>query len=259
MEIIETESFDCIKNICNEIAVNNLDKYIFYRGTKENYLVPSIVPFQNKLDNNHLAKIEEKLLKEFKIIYPGTISNADNVTINWLYRIKAREHELASRLIDWSNTFYIALDFASSNIKEENYDFVYLWILQIEQQELLFYEDLKNHAIEKIASSFIVINGIRYNFKNDLAVHRQSVQGGNFLVQPSHLITTPLNEQPIFSNKLTCLKITVSSIAKIRMDIINLADEDVDQSIMIEKENCIDSICKTLNNKLLYSVNNKIK
>lgn len=256
MEIIEAESFGWIKENCYRIAENNSDKYIFYRGTKVNYLLPSIVPSQNKLDTLHLAKIEEKLLMEFKMIYPNTFAKVDDVTLDWLYRIKAREHELASRLMDWSNFFDVALEFAS-NIQHPDkcHKYVYLWILIIDEPELLFIANLKNHPIEKLTSSFM-LRGVYYNKRSDIAIHRQSVQGGNFLVQPADCFTTRLNEQPYFSKKLTCLKIPIECMGGIRKDIARYNHKDIENYSLMIKDKCwIDSACNVLNEKFLYSVN----
>lgn len=68
----------------------------------------------------------------------------------------------------------------------------------------------------------------------------------------------PLNKQPLFSIKLICIKIPATYVCDIRNDIIKYEHEDINQDLMIEKENCIDFVCKSLNDKLLYSVNNKI-
>lgn len=253
MEQIEKRSYSDIKNFCKDLEKSS--KPVFYRGTKVEYLLPSIVPSQNHLDIIHLLDIEEKLIQVFKNIYPHKFVD-EEVTVDWLYRIRAREHELASRLIDWSHVFYKALDFATKNLKSDNYG--YLWILLMDTYELLPYCDFKNHPINKLTSSFI-LRGVKYNKDDELATHRQFVQGGNFLIQPPQKITTPLNEQTSFMNRLFCIKIPAKDAREIREDIIKFEHEDISQDLMIEKNNCIDLICKSLNEKLLYSVNNKIR
>lgn len=259
MEIIETESFDCIKNICTEISVNNLDKYIFYRGTKVDYLLPSIVPQNNKFEISQLTKIEMKLLEIFKLIYPKTFANEDDVTKNWLYRIKAREHGLASRLIDWSNFFDVALEFATNIHHPDMCDkYVYLWILAMDETELLFAENLKNYPFENLTSSHF-LRGVLYDRNVNIATRRQFVQGGNFLVQPIDCFTTRLNEQPFFSKKLSCIKIPIECIREIRKDIAIYNYKDIESnSLIIDDENWIDSVCNVLNEKFLYSVNSRI-
>ncbi len=253
MVLIEKRSYSEIKKFCEKITKEN--KYTFYRGTKVPYLLPSIVPKKNNLDIIHLLKIEKKLLKAFKNIYPHKF-DCDEVTKDWLYRIRAREHELASRLTDWSHTFYKALDFAMKNLNSDN-EYGYLWILQMNANELLLFSDFKNYPIKKLSST-LMLGGIKYNKDKELATDRQFVQGGHFLIQPPYLITTALNIQPLFSNKLICIKIPATYVCDIRNDIIKYEHEDINQDLMIETENCIDLECKSLNDNLLYSVNNKI-
>jgi hypothetical protein len=250
---IEKRSYSEIKKLCKDIEKSC--NSVFYRGTKVNYLLPSIVPKQNKLDIIHLLEIEKKLLKVFRNIYPHKFVE-DDATNDWLYRIRAREHELASRLIDWSHTFYKSLDFATKHLNTES-EYGYLWILQMNTNELLPFSDFKNYPIKNLSSTFM-LKGIKYNKDNELATHRQFVQGGNFLIQPPYLVTSALNKQPLFFNKLLCIKISAMYASEIREDIVKFEHEDISQDPMIEKENCFDLICKSLNEKLLYSVNDKI-
>jgi hypothetical protein len=253
METIEKRSYSEIKKMC--LDIEKAGNSVFYRGTKVPYLLPSIVPKKNNLDFIHLLNIEKNLLKAFKNIYPHKFE-CDEVTKDWLYRIRAREHELASRLMDWSHIFYKALDFATKYLKSSE-EYGYLWVLPMNGNEIVPFSDFRKYPIESISSSYM-LRGVNYGKDNALASHRQFVQGGNFLIQPPHLLATKLNEQSEFMNRLICLKIPAIYAEDIRMDIIKFEGEDVNQDIMIEKGNCIDLICKTLNEKLLYSVSSKI-
>lgn len=125
----------------------------------------------------------------------------------------------------------------------------------VEETELLFFNDLKNYSIEKLNSTY-VLRGVLYDKNIDIAAHRQSVQGGNFLVQPNEFLTTKLNEQSNFSNKILCIKIPVQNIVEIRKDLTNDVKINIEsQSLIIE--NCwLDSVCSQLNSKFLYSANN---
>lgn len=252
MQTIEVKSYLEIKKYCNEIQNK---EYTFFRGTKVPYLLPSIVPKGSKLDIIHLLKIEMKLLKAFRNIYPHDFE-CDEITKDWLYRIRAREHELASRLMDWSNTFYKALDFATKHLTSF-YEYGYLWILPMSENEIIQYNDFRKYPIEGITSSYI-LGGVKYGKDDELATHRQFVQGGNFLVQPPRLMTTELNKQPEFVDRLICLKVPSIYFGEIRQDIIKFEREDVNQDIMIDNENCIDLLCKSMNEKLLYRVNKKV-
>jgi len=253
MEPIEKRSYSEIKEFCGKIAQKN--ECTFYRGTNVPYLFPSIVPKGNNLDIIHLLKIEKKLLKAFKSIYPHKFE-CDEITSDWLYRIRAREHELASRMMDWSHILRKALDFATKNLELKG-ECGYLWLLSMNGNEMVPYSDFKDYPIKRIMSSYM-LRGVKYGKDDELASHRQFVQAGNFLVQPPKLLTTNLNEQPKFADRLICLKIPSTYFSEIRKDIFKFEGEDVNQDIMIENDNCIDLICKSLNEKLLYSVSNKV-
>lgn len=250
LKIIELNSFSEIQTECNKLAQSS--DSVFFRGTKVNSLFPSIVPNNNRLNPQRLKRIEEKLFTIFKLICTEKVSNQDEITADWLYRIKSREYGLCSRLMDWSNTFYKALDFATYGNSSGTH--VYLWILSLDSKDLVFTTDLKNHPFKKLSSSFMIRNAM--NYQNPvLSTSRQFVQGGNFLVQPSEFITTPVEKQPLFQERLICLKIPSEKTSEIRADIKKIAGEDVDQSILIDGNNCIDSVCSTLNHNLLYSKN----
>ena len=253
MELIEKKEYCEIKKFCQNLEAK---KYVFYRGTKVNYLSPSIIPENNNLKLVELIKIEKKLHEIFKLIYPENSICKNKTANNWLFRIKAREYGLVNRLMDWANFFYTALEFATNpqNLcKCDNY--VYLWMLVLDENELLFSENLKNYPFEKLTSSYL-LRGVLYGKSLDIAIRRQFVQGGNFLVQPNKFLTTKLNEQSYFSNKLYCLKIPVENIAEIRKDLAKDKKIDIEtQSLMIENS-WVDCVCKSLNKKFLFSVNN---
>lgn len=256
MKIITAYDYDAIDKFRQKIEVSLSDKSIFYRGTKINFLLPSLIPFSNKLNAIQLARIEDKLLEEFKFYYTEKIDESDISTNDWFFRIKAREHGLSSRLMDWSHTFYKALDFATYNVgMNVSFRYVYLWILVIEPEEILNLEDYKNHSFKNLDTTFLLRNVIPATHINFLASRRQFIQGGSFLVQPTHWITYPINEQPFFKDKLICIQIPIENVNAIRQDIIKKAGEDIEKSVLIEK-NKIDLICKKLNNDYLYSINN---
>jgi hypothetical protein len=256
MKPIEKQNYCEIKEYCDEFTRSG--NPVFYRGTKDNYLSPSIIPKNNRLELSELKKIEKKLLRIFKLIYPDNFISKNKTTNDWLLRIKAREYGLANQLIDWANFFHTALEFATNfhqNLDQSS-KYVYLWILVLDEAELLFNEDLKKYPIDKLTSSYL-LRGVLYGKSLDIATRRQSVQGGNFLVQPTKYLTTKLNEQSYFSDKLSCLKIPVENIVEIRKDLAEDKKIDIEsQSLLID--NCwLDSVCNVLNNKFLYSVNKR--
>ncbi len=254
MEFIEKQDYSEIKKFCKDLEER---KYVFYRGTKVDYLLPSIVPLKNNLDIAHLLQIEKKILKRFKNIYPYKF-NCDEITKDWLYRKRAREHELASRMFDWSHVFYKALDFTTKYLQSSD-EFGYFWILQMERDEIITYANFKSYPIESISST-LLLRTVKYEEgEKELAPHRQFVQGGNFLIQPPYLLTTHLNKQPLFRDRLICLKIPSYCAKKIRQDIVKYEHEDLNQDLMIEKDNCIDKKCKCLNEIYLHSVSNIVQ
>jgi hypothetical protein len=257
MEQIEKRSYFEIKKFCKDIEKLNVP--VFYRGTKTNYLLPSLVPLKNNLDLVYLLEIEKKLLSAFKKIYPHKF-DYDAITSDWLYRIRAREYGLASRLIDWANFFHIALEFATNFNQNfgEYKKHVFLWILILEDTELLFFDDLKKYFIEKLNSSYL-LRGVLYGKNIDIAAHRQFVQGGNFLVQPNEYLTTKLNKQSNFLNKLICLKIPVRNIVEIRKDLAKDKKIDIESQSLLIDNFWLDSACRLLNCELLYSANDSKK
>jgi hypothetical protein len=254
MKVIALEDYDSIKSDCQTWAEKHV---VFYRGTKVNYLLPSIVPNKNKLNVTQLSRIENKLLEEFKFYYTEEINEKDIVTNDWLYRIKSREHGLANRLMDWSHTFYKALDFATYNVSktETAYRYVYLWIIIIEPEEILNLENYKNTEFAKLNNTVFLNHAVPASQIELVASHRQTIQGGGFLVQPSYLITTPVNQQSYFQNKLLCIQIPIEHSESIRRDIILKGGEDVNKSILFKDDN-IDSICQKINQDYLYAINN---
>ena len=81
-----------------------------------------------------------------------------------------------------------------------------------------------------------MLGGIKYNKDKVLATDRQFVQDGHFLIQPPYLITTALNIQPLFSNKLICIKVPATYVCDIRNDIIKYEDEDINKDLMIKRK-----------------------
>ncbi len=248
MKTIVLNSFLEIKEFHVNAVTNN---GVFYRGTKFDHILPSLIPKNNYLNNIQLANVENKLLDEFKIFYSESIDE-EPILQDWIYRIKAREHELASRLIDWSNDFKVALNFATSNVSHNSANlYVYLWSLQIEPIDFLH---LKEYPFNQLTKSIFIPATMPARLSYLMASHRQFIQGGNFLVQPTAQFTIPLNTQSEFIDKLTCIKIPIAAVDDIRNDMLK-SGEDIRKPLMINEHNILDKICKWLNQKYLYSLN----
>ncbi len=252
MQVQTLNSYSKIKNFCIKLLGNNTDAFVFYRGTKVNYLLPSIVPDKNKFKAQQLLKIEKELLKEFKKIN-CLPSYKNRIYSDWRNRVTAREHGLASSLLDWSNTFHTALDFATSSIdflEEDKY--VYLWALVVPSQNLFQCTDTINISFDKIDKSKLLHNVLPATEITALAIRRQNIQGGSFLIQEQQKIVIPINEQNEFQDKLFCIHIPIKNLYDLRSDMIN-DGINIHASLMIKDNDELDNKCRELNKQYLYS------
>ena len=106
METRTISSYQSIQSFINNLQGKT--DYLFFRGTKEDYLLPSIVPKRNRLSAQQLQYIEKRMQSEFNAL---TNQKTDSVEQQIKAIICAREHGLCNRMLDWSSTFHIALVF----------------------------------------------------------------------------------------------------------------------------------------------------
>lgn len=127
MKVICVSCYEEIKEIADKCSLH-ADNVVFYRGTS-NVLVPSIV---EKYSFNSYAELVAKeyfLLEDFRRYSHIKYEFKEKIAQDWEIRIAAREHGLASSLMDWSNSMDIALEFAIHRFENKKIDFKSLWIL----------------------------------------------------------------------------------------------------------------------------------
>ena len=237
-----------IKDFCVKKFNFSNGNIVLFRGTKTNFLCPSIRAGAIT-NSDELEVTEDAIHSEFSATYQDSIDEKDEVLKDWQLRIMGREHGLRNRLLDWSFVFYNSLDFATFTWEGEKLqdEFVYLWVLSIEPAFKTELDQLRNLPFSKISEPF-VFNGI--NVYNSFQSRRQFIQGGFFLVEQTDLITTNIDEQPFFDERLVKIKIPVVSIPTIRADLAKTEGIDLSKSLMIEN-NEVDEFCYNLNKKYL--------
>ena len=110
MKVFCASNYEEIKQIANQYKVNYHDE-IFFRGTS-NLFVPSIVEKCTFKSYADLVAKEHFLLNDFIDYSHIKYEFKEQVAKDWEIRIAAREHGLASSLMDWSNSLDTALEFA---------------------------------------------------------------------------------------------------------------------------------------------------
>lgn len=229
--------------IINEIkAKNQLSNFAtFFRGTHKK-LVPSLDEVEGTI--NDLENYEKKTLaifhKKAGLIY------GDSFCV--ITKIIAREHNLRSSLMDWSNEIYTPLDFATKAYKIKDY-INYLYILSLPLNEI----KILNNPFEYLNfENPKIINYCILRPNSFDASKRQFIQGGYFLYQPYKLIKEELDKHlPI---NWVLHKITVDkNLAKtIRKELLN-KHFNLSYSLMPnynqlpKKYNKLDALAKRLN------------
>lgn len=233
--------------VINEIKVKNqLSNFAtLFRGTHKK-LVSSLGEGEGSI--NDLENFEKKALAIFHK-KTGFI-DVDSLCIKT--KIIAREHNLKSSLMDWSNEIYTPLDFATKAYKVKDY-INYLYVLSLPLDEI---KNL-NNPLEYINFENPTIINYRTPQPNSLdASKRQFIQGGYFLYQPYKLIKEELVKHlPI---NWVLHKITIDKILakKIRKELLNKRF-NLSYSLMPnynqlpKKYNRLDALAKRLNKKLI--------
>ena len=249
MKVISVSSYEEIKEIATQFSLH-ADNAVFYRGTS-NVLVPSIVKKDSFNSNAELAAKENFLLEKFRRYSHIKYEFKEKIALDWEIRIAAREHGLASSLMDWSNSMDIALDFAIHCFENKKIEFASLWILNSSILNTIIVSTKmdKKESFQELSSPSI-IQFAKYNESTYL--RRKFIQGGYFLFQPPQEVFIPLEKNPVFLERLVHIKIPKSVIPRIWKQLtskINL-DEDVCPSFT-NSEKALDEKCKGLNDKYL--------
>lgn len=218
---------------------------VFFRGTSKP-LVTSLVEKCSHKTYEDLAYKEFEMLAEFSAYSNLHYRFQDKNTIatNWETRIAAREHNLASSLMDWSNDLELATEFALRNFTAKNIPFTSVWFLvkqnipQIEIGELMStsFNDVNNPSIISYASGS--------DFHTQIFTRRKFIQGGYFLKLSYPDQLKPISSNPFFEDKLLQVIITKEVVPKIFKSL----KIDLKKDAMIE-ENQLDNVCEQLNAK----------
>lgn len=245
MKVVCASSYKEIKEIANYYSIH-ANNAVFYRGTSST-LVPSIV---EKCPLNSYAELvakEHLLLEDFKKYSNIKYEFKDKTARDWEIRIAAREHGLASSLLDWSNSLDIALEFAIYRFENKNMDFTNLWILNNSQLKPLIVSAKmgKRDSFQEIISPSI-INFAKYTKFGYW--RRKFIQGGYFLFQSPQEIIIPLDKNPIFSERLVHFIIPKSVIPDIWKHLSSKVNLDLDACPSIGiSDKALDEKCSLLN------------
>jgi hypothetical protein len=247
MKVFCVTNYDEIKDIadqCNFHARNE----ILYRGTP-NLLVPSIVEKCSFNSYADLVAKEHFLLSDFSNYSHIKYEFEEKIAKEWEIRIAAREHGLASSLIDWSNSLDIALEFAMHNFEAKKIKYTSLWILnksKINQMTVSDNIEKKNSFKEIISPS--IIQFTKYN--ESTYWKRKFIQGGYFLLQSSQDITIPLEKNPFFSEHLVHIIIPKNIVPEIWKKIASKINLDLDACPSFgHSDRELDEKCMLLNKK----------
>ncbi|MBW6537328.1 MAG: FRG domain-containing protein [Mariniphaga sp.] len=199
---------------------------ILYRGSS-NLLVPSIVEKCSFHSYADLVVKEHLLLNDFNKYSHIKHEFKEKVAQDWEIRIAAREHGLASSLMDWSNSLDIALEFAIFQFEKKNIDFTNLWILnksKLNQITVCSVLEKKN-SFQEISSPSII--GFA-KYCESTYWRRKFIQGGYFLFQSPQEIIIPLEKNPFFSERLMHIIIPKKVVPEVWKNIASKVNLDLD-------------------------------
>ena len=245
MKVVCASSYEEIKEIVNQCSFQ-AENAVFYRGTSS-LLVPSIV---EKCSFNSYADVVAKehfLLDDFKKYSHLKYEFIGQVAKDWEIRIAAREHGLASSLMDWSNSLDTALEFAIYHFESKKIDFTSLWILNKSEinQITVSAEMEKKNSFQELSYSSI-IQFAKYNESTYL--RRKFIQGGYFLFQSPQEVIIPLEKNPIFSERLVHIIIPKNVVPGIWKQIASKVNLDLDVCPSFGKsDKALDEKCTELN------------
>ncbi|PWA06178.1 FRG domain-containing protein [Flavobacterium psychrotolerans] len=242
MKVYCASSYDEITKITFDLKCNFNDE-ILYRGTT-NDLIPSIVQKCSYSTYEDLVVKEYLLLEGFKKYSHLKYKFKEGDNLEWEIRIAAREHGLASSLMDWSNSLDIAIEFAIYDFEAKNIDYTTIWILNKSKIKQISIPE-KTINFNQITTPSIIqftpyIESTYYK--------RKFIQGGFFLKQPFQDITNPLNLNSFYSDHLTQIIILKDAVGGIWKKIASNVDLDMPaMPVTNASDKTLDKICKALN------------
>lgn len=238
------------------IFANNNEMVFRGQANKKWLLYPQISRsyFKSILSKNTENKILfdfNKLIKKYRL---NKFLQYNKIN-SWESYYELQHLGLPTRLMDWSNNYYMALFFSVEDPKYDDTDGV-IWIFHL-TEKYLFVEDKKHLYIYKnplnIRTSMLINPAIVYTTRyNDfIGIRRKLIQNGKFLLQPRSLTLTPLENSKLFKFQLE--KILVPAILKKQF-----RNELEDRGINKENVYCIEK--ENSRNSMLFNlINKKIK
>jgi hypothetical protein len=216
---------------------------VFFRGTSKP-LVSSLVEKCSHKTYEDLAYKEFEILKEFRAYsnLSYRFENENEIATDWETRIAAREHNLVSSLMDWSNDLELAVEFAIRNFLSKNIPFTSVWFLvkkdippiELGKSMTIHFKDVNAPSIISYPSGS--------DFHKQIFTRRKFIQGGYFLKLSYVDLMKPLQTNPFFEDKLLQVIIPKDAVSKIFKSL----KVDLKKDAMIE-ENQLDKICEQLN------------
>lgn len=242
MKVYCVSNYDEIKKIANEYNYA-VDNSVMFRGTSA-ALVPSIVQKYSHNSYADLVAKEHLLLDEFNKYSHIKYKFKEGSALDWEIRIAAREHGLASSLMDWSNSLDAAIEFAIHNFEAKKINYTNIWILIKPGIEPISIPE-KTIRFNEIFTPTI----IQFTPYTETSYYkRKFVQGGYFLKQPYQDIIVPLDKNPFFSEHLVQIIIPKNAVGGIWKQIASKVDIDKPAiPVTNGSDETLDEICKELN------------
>ncbi|MEP7317376.1 MAG: FRG domain-containing protein [Panacibacter sp.] len=247
------------------ICVNNYDEIlelrtaynqkfenaVLFRGTS-NPLLPSLVEKCSFKTYEDLAYKEFKLLSDFNSFSNIEYKYQNEIPLDWEIRIAAREHGLASSLMDWSNNLEIAMEFAIHNFQNKNIDFTSVWFLIKSNIDQIDINELTKWAFNDIDKPMLVNYNLSADYSQKSYARRKFIQGGFFLKQPYFDISKPLNQNIFFYDSLLQIIISKNVVPNIwnsLSKIIDLGQTAIPSGVNNYSTEPLDNVCQELNSK----------
>ncbi|MBX2913666.1 MAG: FRG domain-containing protein [Cyclobacteriaceae bacterium] len=245
MKVICTSSYQELKEAADQLSAK-AGNSVFYRGTSS-LLVPSIVEKSSFNSYADLVAKEYSLVGDFEKYSHIKSEFKNKIAADWGVRIAAREHGLASSLMDWSNSLDIALEFAIHRFEKKAIDYTNLWILNTSGINRIRISDKmeKQDSFHEIESPSIIDLP---KYTNSGYWRRKFIQGGYFLFQSPQEIVMSLDENPLFLERLVHFIIPKTVVPDIWKNIASKVNLDLEACPSFDNsDKALDEKCLELN------------
>lgn len=226
----------------------------YYRGQADYCwdIISGLARNKNIKDIDNLIKIEKKLNEQFekKIIeetLDSLIPRINNFHSSWVLLMAAKHYGLPTRLLDFTNDKYSALEFAVTEIEYLNKDgalIIYSNVNNLQEDLSIMKEPFKNNYTK----TFFIQAPSLYNacYKESKSERRKLIQGSKFLYRQTENIYQNLALDDEHTYNLTIIFID----KKIKLEIIQwLIDEQRMAYDLYAGKNVIDYYAANLKSK----------